>query len=171
MAGYQTSILSEHWANGSHARHCIFSKVQKFGFWIDTCLKNFQTIPRTKHMSLMYVCTNVRLSWLHCNTQMSALISALRLSKCHLVSLIFRSFTKKSNLRWKRYFTSKTLRITMHFFIAAVLSNASFLNPCFYFGSSHAPWSIIKLFCAQRGGCKVITMVVMVLLKSPLIIQ
>lgn len=89
----------------------------------------------------------------------SALTSALSLSKCHLVSLIFSSFTKKA-LRWKRYVTSKTLRLTMCFFFFLLLLfcliQYFFKSLFFYFGSSHVACSIMKLFCAHGEGCKVI---------------
>lgn len=68
------------------------------------------------HMSLFNVCTMFCLFLSHTVSVMSALISALSLSKCHSVSLIFCTFTKKSNLRWKRYVTSKTLRLTVCLF-------------------------------------------------------
>ena len=113
-----------------------------------------QTTPGPVHTLLM-CCVFV---W----NSLSALNSALSLSKCHLVSLILCSFTKNSNLRWKkRYITSETLRLTACVVIfqrAAVLSNSVFFNSLFfYFCSSHVPRSIMMLFCAHRQGCTAIS--------------
>lgn len=88
------------------------------------------TQPCTYVTYCMYVCVSFSITI----TFMSALISALSLSKCHLVSFIFRSFTKKSNLRWRRYVTSKTLNLTVCFF---------FFNRCcfVYFNIFKIPFS------------------------------
>lgn len=91
----------------------------------------------------------------------SALISALSLAKCHSVSIMFCCLTKKSNLRWKRYFTSKTLRLTGSvFFIALVLSNLVFFSLLFlFFGCSVIQCSMMEFFCTHREGCKLISSV------------